>query len=257
MLTLLPLGTGDAFSRSRYSTALLVEYTQGERTSRLLIDAPHPIRKMLAEADPQLDIQHIDALVLTHLHGDHASGVEGLAFASHFGLQRRLQLLAHPQVAEPLWPTKLQSSMQDLLGPTGALQPPKRFEDYFDWRPLHTERPLKLGPWRIECRLTVHHIPTYALRIFTDTGSVGYSADTAWDPSLYDWLSACDLVVHETNLGPAHTPWSALCALTPAQQAKTRVVAWPDGLDVTQGPIEPLRAGQRVVIRPARAGEAP
>ena len=40
------LGVGDAFSARWYSTCLLV--TAGE--NRLLIDCPHPIRKVLAES---------------------------------------------------------------------------------------------------------------------------------------------------------------------------------------------------------------
>lgn len=258
MLSLLTLGNGDAFSRDRYSTALLLEHTAvppaGEastgkpRTTRLLIDSPHPIRKMLAEADPSLDIHVIDALILTHLHGDHASGVEGLAFAFHFGLRRKLPLLAHPDVAGPLWPTKLESSMDTLLQADGTPGPKLTFEDYFEHTPLSTEHVVDFGPFRIEVRLTRHHIPTYAFRVFTDQGSFGYSADTAWDSDLYHWLAECDLVVHETNLGPAHTPYADLCALPENLRLKTRLVAWHDGLKVEGGPIAPLHPGERFVI---------
>jgi ribonuclease BN (tRNA processing enzyme) len=247
-LTLLTLGTGDAFSKDRYSTALLVEY--GQR--RLLIDSPHPIRKMLCEADPGLDVGHVDGLVLTHLHGDHASGVEGLAFAFHFGLRRRLPLLAHAGVAGPLWPTKLESSMAILLGPDRSPQPPKGFADYFDHVELTEGAPVSFGPFTVEVHPTVHHIPTWAVRISAGGATLAYSADTAFDQGLFDWLCAADLVVHETNLGPAHTPYATLCALPEPVRAKMRLVAWPDGLRPEGGPVAPLRVGERIAVGPTR-----
>ncbi len=249
-LTVLCVGNGDAFSRSRYSTSLVLE-AEGHR---LLIDCPHPIRKMLAEADPRLDLGDLDGLLLTHLHGDHASGVEGWAFAHHFGLQRRGVLLAHPEVAEPLWPAHLQVTMRDLLGADGP-RPPMTFADYFDWRPLGEAQPTRFGPFEIEVRRTYHHIPTFAFRVRAGGATVGYSADTGWDPALFEWLCAADAVVHETNLGPAHTPFATLCALPPAQRDKLRLVAWPDGLDVHAGPIPALAPGQRLAV--TAAGWAP
>jgi hypothetical protein len=39
---------------------------------------------------------------------------------------------------------------------------------------------------------------------------LGFSSDTAFDPDLIAFLSAADLIVHETNYGPAHTPYASL-----------------------------------------------
>ena len=75
------LGTGDAFSADRYSSCLLVE--AGD--TRLLVDCPHPIRKILKESTRgRVDVGDIDGLILTHLHADHASGVEGFAWFCRF-----------------------------------------------------------------------------------------------------------------------------------------------------------------------------
>ena len=238
-MQILPLGTGDAFARDRYSTAFVIE-AEG---ARLLVDCPHPIRKMLGEADSSLDVGDLDGLLLTHLHGDHASGVEGFAFASHFGLQRPVQLLTHPSVAEPLWGRHLEVSMSTLIG-----RPPMVFADYFTLHALQPEEPLQFGPFTVEVRATLHHIPTWAFRVSAGGRTVGYSADTAWVPELFEWLCEADLVIHETNLGPAHTPFAVLEALPPQVQAKMRLVAWPDGFDPEAGPIAPLRVGERVIV---------
>src|SRR5437660_10987392 len=97
-LRLVPLGVGDAFSALYYSSCLAPE-AEG---SWLLIDCPHPIRKILREsglaAGLGLDVGQFGALVLTHLHADHSSGLEGLAFFSRFVLGRRMPLLSHPDV---------------------------------------------------------------------------------------------------------------------------------------------------------------
>jgi len=44
--------------------------------------------------------------------------------------------------------------------------------------------------------------------------SIGFSADTAYDPELIEWLDQADVIVHEANYeklcGPAHTPYEKL-----------------------------------------------
>ena len=96
-LRLLPLGVGNAFSAVSYSTCLALE-ADG---CWLLIDCPHPIRKMMREASAtaavDLDAAAVHAIVLTHLHADHVSGLEGLAFYSRFLLDRKLRLHGTPQ----------------------------------------------------------------------------------------------------------------------------------------------------------------
>jgi len=102
-LRFVPLGVGDAFSTLYYSSSLAVE-AEGQQ---LLVDCPHPIRKMLREASPPEARSSAriacPAVVLTHLHADHCSGLESLAYYLHFRLGRRLQILAHPLVAARLW----------------------------------------------------------------------------------------------------------------------------------------------------------
>lgn len=118
---LLVLGVGDAFSARSYSSCLAVE-TEGVW---LLIDCPHPIRKMMHEASIAagiaFDVGDVAALVLTHLHADHASGVEGIAFFARYMLDRRLPLLAHPDVLADLWP-------RHLAGGHGAESPDGRID---------------------------------------------------------------------------------------------------------------------------------
>ena len=46
---------------------------------------------------------------------------------------------------------------------------------------------------------------TRVLLIEAGGRTFGYSCDTAFDPGLIEFLAPADLILHETNLGPAHT----------------------------------------------------
>ncbi|OJH41603.1 MBL fold metallo-hydrolase [Cystobacter ferrugineus] len=246
-LSFVTLGVGDAFSALYYSSCLAVE-AEGQV---LLVDCPHPIRKMMREASLSsgvtLDADRVSGLVLTHLHADHSSGVEGLGYFSFFVLKRKLRLLAHPDVTRRLWDGHLAAGMEDLIRTPGGEPERHGLDDYFEPLPLSTEAAVRFGPFSIECRRTYHHVPTTALRIRAGGRCLGYSADTAYDEGLIAWLGEADLVVHETNHG-VHTPYAKLAALPEAVRAKMRLIHYPDGFDLAASNIEPLTQGRRYTV---------
>jgi ribonuclease BN (tRNA processing enzyme) len=246
-LSFVTLGVGDAFSALYYSSCLAVE-AEGQV---LLVDCPHPIRKMMREASLSsgvtLDADRVSGLVLTHLHADHSSGVEGLGYFSFFVLKRKLRLLAHPDVTHRLWEGHLAAGMEDLIRTPGGEPERHGFDDYFEPLPLSTEHAVRFGPFSIECRRTYHHVPTMALRIRAAGRCLGYSADTAYDEGLIAWLGEADLVVHETNYG-VHTPYAKLAALPEAVRAKMRLIHYPDDFDLAASTIEPLAQGRRYTV---------
>jgi len=246
-MELLVLGTGDAFSALYYSSCVALR-AEG---AWLLIDCPHPIRKILREsggaAGLSLDVSDLAGVALTHLHADHASGLEGLGYFAQFVLKRPMPLLAHPDVTSRLWDGHLAAGMEQLLPSVGAPKRPMSLPDYFEIVALSTESPVTLGPFTIECRHTVHHIPTTAFRIRAGDRCLGYSADTAFDPDLIAWLSEADLVVHETNYG-VHTPYADLAGLPEALRARMRLIHYPDDFDRETSVIQTLRQGEIVEI---------
>jgi ribonuclease BN (tRNA processing enzyme) len=241
-LRVLVLGVGDAFSALHYSSCLALE-AEG---TWLLIDCPHPIRKILREASQaagtSVDVGDLAGVCLTHLHADHCSGLEGLGYFAHFVLGKRMPLLLHPKVRDRLWEGSLAAGMEHLVHTIG--EPPRvlGLEDYFDPRALDVGAEVALGPFRIACRPTLHHIPTYALRIAAGGRTLGYSADTAFDPALIEWLAEADLVIHETNYG-IHTPYADLAALPADLRARMRLIHYPDDFDLAGSNIEPLLQG--------------
>lgn len=245
--TFVPLGVGDAFSARWYSSCLLLEH-EGQR---MLIDCPHPIRKMLREATEPLgeriDVDGIEGVALTHLHADHASGLEGFAYYSFFLLHRKARVLAHPSVSERLWDASLAAGMDHLGEPGTPGARRATLSDYFDLVHVEEGAPARFGPFELECRRTRHHVPTTAFRVRAGGRTLGYSADTAFDPTLVDWLSEADLFVHETNYG-IHTPYASLAALPAELRAKMRLIHYPDDFDLAASAIEPLEPGRRYTV---------
>lgn len=239
------VGVGDAFTARYYNACLLVEADD----TRVLVDAPPALARALGalgdRGGPALCLDDIDHVLITHLHGDHVGGLEQLLFWRRFVTRRRCALHAIPDVLEGLWSERLRGGMQVLMDANGVKHP-LTLADYADVHPLPAaaHAPYSLGALTVTWRPTVHHIPTSALRFAHGGASFGYSADTAYDPSLIAWLAEADLVVHETNLG-VHTPLDRLAALDASLRERMRLIHYPDGHDLDASPVASAREGDR------------
>jgi ribonuclease BN (tRNA processing enzyme) len=241
----LPLGVGNAFSARYYSSSLAL-HAEGHW---LLIDCPHPIRKLLSEASQssgvRLDVPDLFAVVLTHLHGDHSSGLETLGFYYRYAMNgQKAKIYTHPDVSARLWPGLLSGSMEWSI--TDAGQPPvqRTLTDFFELHHLHETLRTQAGPFTIECRRTLHSVPTTALRIHAAGRTLGLSADTAFDPDLITWLAEADLIIHETGEHGLHTPYDKLVALPENIRGKIRLIHYADDFDLTGSIMAPLRQGE-------------
>jgi ribonuclease BN (tRNA processing enzyme) len=236
------LGVGDTFSERHHSTALLLQCDG----FRLAVDCPDMYRGVLKDASNAtgraLALSDIDHVLITHVHGDHMNGLEGVAFYKHFVDRKRVQLVTAPEVRETIWDQRLKASMSVLWN--GREHRTLGFDDYFEHVPLSWTRSIQVGPFSIRARRTIHHVPTSALFIEAAGRTLGYSADTAFDPELIAFLEPADLIIHETNLGPAHTPYASLAALPPELRAKMRLIHYADGFDAAASVIAPLREGE-------------
>lgn len=240
------LGVGDTFSERHHSTSLLL-CCDG---FRLAIDCPDQYRGVLRDAAQrsgrELSLSDIDHVLITHVHGDHMNGLEGVAFYKHFVDRKRLRLVTSPEVRRNIWDERLKASMSSLYD--GREHRSLGFDDYFELVPLSWAEPIQLGPFRIRARRTVHHVPTSALFIEAAGRSLGYSSDTAFDPELIAFLEPADLIIHETNLGPAHTPYASLAELPAALRTRMRLNHYPDSFDAAGSCIRALVEGE--VLRP-------
>lgn len=246
-MKLFVLGVGDTFTEKHATHALLLEH----EGFRLAIDCPDSYRRVLRQArDRQesaalaavLDLFAIDDVLITHVHGDHMNGLEGVAYFKHFAQKKRLNLHTIAPVKDGLWEHRLVSSMGRLWN--GQSFRELAFEEYFAWHELALETTTTIGPFTVRTRMTRHHVPTSALLVECAGKSVGISSDTAFDPELIAFLSTADLVVHETNYGPAHTAYADLLTVDDAVKKKMRLIHYPDEFDVTGSAIAALLEGQ-------------
>lgn len=247
-MKLFVLGVGDTFSERYITHALLLEHDG----FRLAIDCPDSYRRVLrqardriaSEADRKtLDLFAIDDVLITHIHGDHMNGLEGVGYLKHFAQKKPLSLHTIAPVQEDLWERRLAAPMGRLLQPDGSSRE-LGFADYFDWHEVPIERSTRIGPFEVMARITKHHVPTSALLVRCGTSSIGISSDTAFDPSLVAWLAQADLVIHETNYGPAHTAYAELLTLDAATKQRMRLIHYPDDFDLVKSEIPCLAEGQ-------------
>ena len=252
-MKLFVLGVGDTFTERHVTHALLVEHDG----FRLAIDCPDSYRRVLRQSRDRitereaeaalaatLDLFAIDDVLITHVHGDHMNGLEGVAYFKHFAQKKALRLHTIAPVKEGLWDHRLIAPMGRLWN--GQTFRDLAFEDYFDWNELALDRTSKVGPFTIRTRITKHHVPTSALFIEAGGKSIGISSDTAFDPSLIEFLAPADVIVHETNYGPAHTAYADLLGLSDSVKAKMRLIHYPDEFDIAASEIPALVEGQVV-----------
>ncbi len=227
------LGVGDAFTSLHYGSSALVQH--GDR--RLQIDCPDPIHRVLREAAAphgwNASVDHIDDLIITHLHGDHCNGVESFGFWRYVLRAEKKQthlprLHATRAVIDRLWP-RLAPAMDTLIG----LKRPARLEDYFDVRIIQPDAVTlhDIAGFKVRARTTTHHIPTIGLLISDGRRTFGWSGDTRFEQAHIDWLDQADLFVHEANYPPAQTTHEELAAHPQRLRDKMRLVHLADGVD--------------------------
>jgi ribonuclease BN (tRNA processing enzyme) len=251
-MRILVLGIGDAFTALHFGSSALLEVPNPPAgVRRILIDCPDLVHRVLREASighgPPITPADVDAIILTHLHGDHCNGLESFAFARrilrlHDETIPVPRLYCAPPVADRLW-ERLAPAMDAPFG--GA---PSHLADYFDVRTIEPGSTHDVEGLRVECRYTQHSVPTIGLMIGDGEVTLGWSGDTPWEQAHMDWLDGADLIVHEANHGPAHTPIERLNALPDALRRRMRLIHLPDDFQPSCTDIPALREGEWIEL---------
>lgn len=204
------LGTGGAFTRirSNYHNNALLEIGDG----RYLIDCSLYGLDAL-EKHRGLSPLDVDGVLVTHMHGDHVSGLEEVGFRTFFFGDTKPGLFCHPRLlpgrceavedAElDLWDHCLRAGMQKIRHPVrGPID--ADLETYFEPRPVEQFR---LGEGDDEVNLewfSTRHAPgmaSFGLRIETGENSVCYTADAR--PFDEEFYRSFDVILHDCMLTP-------------------------------------------------------
>lgn len=188
------LGTGSAFTMTNRQSNMVLSY----QNKNLLIDCGTDIRHSMDQAGmSHLDI---DAVYISHLHADHAGGLEWLGFMTYFDprYKGRPKLYISEYLYDDLWNSCLKAGMGSLEGSVATL------ETYFE--PIVVPKN-ELFTWRSKSfRLvqTVHIVngftiePSFGMLWSHKRKSYFFTSDTQFAPSqLTRFYEQADIIFHD------------------------------------------------------------
>ena len=187
------LGTGGPFaSGARLQTCILIE-SSGRR---YLIDCGMTV--LVAMARFGIDPGSIDAVLITHLHGDHYGGLPLMILEACVNAPEGS---TYPPRTRPLC----------VAGPAGTEEHVQNALDVFEWRTpfatmknagllqfitLEPRREAAIGDLRVTAFPVVHYTPeATALRVTVGGKTIAYSGDAAWTDTLLDVAGDADLFI--------------------------------------------------------------
>ncbi len=219
------LGSGTAFTSlaENYHSNMMVTSESGKH---LMIDCGTDARHSTAAIN--LASKDFDAVYVSHLHADHAGGLEWMAFTRKFDpTASKPKLIIHPLLREPLWENSLSGSLRCIETEDCTLQ------TYFDLYPFIDDTHFQWEGISFELVKTIHIShnksplpnPSYGLFFKLVTTNVFITTDTRFEPAQYfSHYEAADLIFHDCETTPfksgVHSHFSELCTLPAEIKAK-------------------------------------
>ncbi len=191
----------------------------------VLVDPPCDATDILAAAG--VPPHQVDAVILTHCHADHDSGV----------FQK---VLEEGRVSLYTTPTILGSFLRKWIAITGESE--ERLRRLFVFRPVTIGAPHRINGGEFRFFYALHSIPTVGFECWFGGKSMVYSSDTLYQPeriesmhkagvltaarrdSLLDFPWHHSLVIHEAGVPPIHTPATQLAQLPPEVKQRLRLI---------------------------------
>jgi len=189
------LGVGEACDESLPNTAVMVRANSGQGPRSLLLDCGFTAAcRYWRHTD---DADDLDALWISHFHGDHFFGVPVLLLRS-WEMKRRKPLSV-------LGPTGLQKTLEaamDLAYPgfRAKLEFPLEFIE------LDTDKPLALLGFTWQAAENQHSIRSLGLRLDIDDQSLFYSGDGRPSRETLALARHCQVIIHEAFRLSGETP---------------------------------------------------
>ena len=212
------LGAGSAFTTKGWQTNLIIE----ENGKHLLLDAGTDIRWSLKEQG--LSYKDIDAIYISHLHGDHVGGAECLGFCSYFDPNLPKPILyAHQNIVPRILPPGMES-LEGLIA---------NIYTFFDVKALGDNASFLWQGILFEVVQSVHimngHaiVPSFGLIIHSPTSpkTIYWTSDSQYAPSqLIKFYEQADLIIQDCETYPfksrVHAHYDDLKLLPPEIKAK-------------------------------------
>jgi ribonuclease BN (tRNA processing enzyme) len=190
-------GSGDSFgSGGRFQTCIVVD---GPR-SRFAID--FGASSLIALAQQGIEPNSLDAILLTHLHGDHAGGVPFLLVDAMLAARRTRPLT----IAGPRDLRARLDAIREALFPGSGVMTPKFPIDWIEMEPGRPHQVLDLVVTPERARHTQETNPT-ALRVQVGDKVVSYTGDTEWTDEVAKAARGADLLIAESYFFEKPVRW--------------------------------------------------
>lgn len=214
------LGTGSAFAKVFNNNNAVLQVNG--RT--LLVDCGITAPKALYELG--YNFGALDAVLITHIHGDHVGGLEEFAFQMKFVYNRKPVLYIADSLVDPLWEHTLKGGLQQFETET--------LDDFFEVRPLSEGIKHELLPGLNVQLLSTNHIPNKASYSLLFNDYFFYSGDLTFDQDLicslvYD--RDVKVIFHDCQLyspGIVHACLSELLTLPAPVQERLYLMHYGD-----------------------------
>ena len=212
------LGSGDAFgSGGRFQTCI---YVHCEETHLLLDCGTSSLVAMKRfGVDPSL----VDAILLSHLHGDHFGGLPFFIMDAQFVSRRRKPLVV---VGPPGLEARIFEAMEVLY--PGSSQTQREF--LLKFVELSEETAITVAPLVVTPYSVMHPsgAPAYALRVVCEGKIIAYSGDTEWTDALIRVAHGADLFVCECfspeKVGAHHIDYQTLMNHRPELECRRLIL---------------------------------
>jgi ribonuclease BN (tRNA processing enzyme) len=181
------IGSGDAFGTGgRFNTCFRVEHSGGA----FLIDCG--ASSMVAIRKAGVDPGSIDAIFITHLHGDHFAGLPFFLLDAQLYSKRTKRLT----IAGPYGLVERLMQAQEVLFPGSSETKPKFEVELIEIAPGESRDvrgvAVEAYPMRHPCGA-----PPLGLRLSVDGRTVAYTGDTEWNEDIIPLGREADLFVME------------------------------------------------------------
>jgi ribonuclease BN (tRNA processing enzyme) len=197
MVTVRFAGSGDSFgSGGRLQTCIVVDAPG----LRFAID--FGASSLIALARQGIDPNSLDAILLTHLHGDHCGGVPFLLIDAMLASRRHRALT----VAGPPGTRAHLATLGEALFPGSAVMIPKFPLDLVELEVGTPNRVLDLVVTPRPARHTAETHPT-ALRVEVADRVIAYTGDTEWTEEIARVAAGADLLIAECYFFDKPVKW--------------------------------------------------
>lgn len=231
------LGTGSAFTTKNFQTNIILK----QKGKCLLIDAGGDLRFSLKEAG--LSYKDIDSVYISHLHTDHAGGIEYLGFCTYFDPTtiNKINLYGNGELIRKGWEDTWKGGMESIQGEIVNL------ESYFNVKPIKPNGKFVWEGLTFQTVQSIHImngysiVPCYGLMITMENGKkVYFTSDCQFAPSqIMDFYKQADYIIQDCETSPfrsgVHAHFDELCTLPPEIKAKMILIHYQDNVLVNEG----------------------